>query len=191
MKKVIILVAAFSLLMAGVAFAGLAGGPHDLQSGSYSISGVSQKCQPCHVPHNPVSLAPPLWNHSNSVATYEIYDSATIDGATGAPGAESMSCMGCHDGTVALDAYVGGSTSVTLTGSAMLGTNLRDDHPVGIVYDTTADLALFDLDGVDEIPLYNNKVECASCHNVHDYDNSPFLRMSITSSALCLACHNK
>lgn len=34
-------------------------------------------------------------------------------------------------------------------------------------------------------------LECSSCHSVHNYDNSPFLRYTMTRSALCLGCHNK
>jgi predicted CXXCH cytochrome family protein len=192
MKKVIILVAALSLLTAGVAFAELATGPHDLQSGDQSVSGVTQKCKPCHVPHNPNALSPPLWNHSNAATGgYTIYSSATIDGATGQPGAESAACMGCHDGTVALDAFGGGTPSQTITGGANIGTNLRDDHPVGITYDTSADDALKAIAGLNVTLFAGDKVECGSCHDVHDYSNVPFLRMTLTSSVLCLDCHNK
>lgn len=71
----------------------------------------------------------------------------------------------------------------------LLGTDLRDDHPVSIVYPTigntdpkfnapsstrgagNAQLDWFDDgDGVledDEVRLYGTKVQCASCHNPH------------------------
>lgn len=190
MKKVIILVAALSLLTAGLAFAQIAGGPHDLQSGPQAVSGVDQKCKPCHVPHNPVALSPPLWNHSNSAPSYELYSSGTIDGTIYGPatGPESAACMGCHDGTVALDAYTGRTATDTISGTANIGTNLRDDHPVGVYYENIAELK--PASGL-AVTLYNTRVECASCHNVHEYVNSPFLRMTLTSSALCLNCHNK
>lgn len=34
-------------------------------------------------------------------------------------------------------------------------------------------------------------VECASCHDPHVENSTPFLRKANTESALCLACHNK
>lgn len=191
MKKIIILVAALSLMTAGIAFgAGLASGPHDLQSGPQSIGTVTQKCEPCHVPHNPIETDPPLWNHSNAAPAggYTLYASSTLNGTTNQPGANTASCMGCHDGTVALDAFGAGAGTTTITGTANIGTDLRDDHPVGIFYDSTNDLQLTD-DLVS--PLYGDRVECASCHNVHDYTNVPFLRMTLTGSELCLDCHNK
>jgi predicted CXXCH cytochrome family protein len=44
--------------------------------------------------------------------------------------------------------------------------------------------------------VYNNSrgtrvLECSSCHGVHNYDNSPFLRYTMAGSGLCLGCHNK
>jgi predicted CXXCH cytochrome family protein len=44
---------------------------------------------------------------------------------------------------------------------------------------------------VSGIPLFAGKLECASCHTVHDNSNVPFLRADNTGSALCLKCHNK
>lgn len=35
----------------------------------------------------------------------------------------------------------------------------------------------------------NNRLECSTCHNVHDEIISPFLRMSNANSDMCLACH--
>ncbi|MBN1447336.1 MAG: hypothetical protein JXA28_05345, partial [Bacteroidetes bacterium] len=34
-------------------------------------------------------------------------------------------------------------------------------------------------------------VECSSCHDPHDDTNGNLLRVSNTSSTLCLGCHNK
>jgi predicted CXXCH cytochrome family protein len=190
MKKVLILVAAFSLLLAGVSFAGLSGGAHDLYTGNQKVSGITQICEPCHVPHNPLSTSPPLWNHTDSTAAgYTLYSSQTLNGTTSTPAAQSLSCMGCHDGTVGLDSYGGvtGTYSITST-SANLGVNLADDHPVGITYDTAGDDALY---ASGTTYLYASEVECASCHDVHEYTNTPFLRASLTGSAICLLCHNK
>ena len=39
------------------------------------------------------------------------------------------------------------------------------------------------------VKLYDNRVECATCHNVHNPDNEPFLR--VRSDVLCQTCHLK
>ena len=89
--------------------------------------------------------------------------------------------------------------------SAILGTDLSDDHPISFTYGTTlatADGELFDptitasgLGGnIDADMLFgatNDQLECASCHDVHDDTHGNFLIMSNTASALCLTCHNK
>ncbi len=76
------------------------------------------------------------------------------------------------------------------------GTNLSDDHPIAMTYPTPAQDAAFhtppDLQrGWDDVPLYAGKVECPSCHAVHDPTYTPFLRRSNASSQLCLTCHVK
>ena len=42
------------------------------------------------------------------------------------------------------------------------------------------------------LPLFANKMQCATCHDVHSQANGrPFLRASTTGSEICLACHGK
>ncbi len=42
------------------------------------------------------------------------------------------------------------------------------------------------------LPLFANKMQCATCHDVHDGTTfRPFLRASTTGSELCLGCHGK
>lgn len=77
-----------------------------------------------------------------------------------------------------------------------LGTNLGDDHPIAMTYPTQAQDSKFNLPpdlghGWPDVPLYNGKVECATCHNVHDSGITPFLRISNVRSALCVKCHIK
>jgi predicted CXXCH cytochrome family protein len=47
------------------------------------------------------------------------------------------------------------------------------------------------VDGAHTVPLYTAKVECGSCHNVHDPQYPGFLRKSNAASALCTTCHIK
>jgi predicted CXXCH cytochrome family protein len=78
--------------------------------------------------------------------------------------------------------------------------NLSNDHPVSFIFDQ----ALVDTDAAggpvklvlptsgSPIRLFGaaaNRLECSSCHNVHDDAIEPFLVRSNTGSALCLTCH--
>lgn len=73
-----------------------------------------------------------------------------------------------------------------------IGPDLRNDHPVSIVY---ADAASADPSIRDTpesgVRLYAGRVECPSCHNVHDPQNLPFLRVPVSGSTLCYKCHDK
>jgi hypothetical protein len=94
-------------------------------------------------------------------------------------------CLACH--STAAGIVGAGATDFT---AFVIGTDLRNDHPVGIRYPTTAGagtdfrepprmearLAYFDTNGnahadAGEIRLYNSgdgyEVECASCHDPH------------------------
>jgi predicted CXXCH cytochrome family protein len=85
---------------------------------------------------------------------------------------------------------------------SFITTDLSDDHPVSFVYDD--DLA--NADGGLELPstapsglgstiqsdmLFSGRVECPSCHNVHDPDIFPFLIKPNINSSLCVTCHTK
>ncbi len=83
------------------------------------------------------------------------------------------------------------------------GTNLTNDHPVNIVYDASHPGVmkgkLFDPESkssglggtVTAKMLFENKVECPSCHDPHNPTIVPFLRLSTSNGTLCIACHNK
>jgi predicted CXXCH cytochrome family protein len=138
----------------------------------------------------------------------------------------SMLCLGCHDGTLAyvvVGAWTGsdkhdlinapGPGGIPDTSSwpncerchaemygkpavQWTGVDLRDDHPINMVYPTAAQDPQFNLPpdlarGWQNAPLFNGRVQCASCHNPHDPTNGAFLRMSNVGSALCVTCHRK
>lgn len=174
-------------------------------------------CVYCHTPHGG-QVEAPLWNRNFSVATYQMYTSATIDMSNpdGAPTGISMACLSCHDGTIGLDVIVNppnragtpvvpGTTPGTNTMPsglmAFLDTDLRNDHPISMVYDNSAsgDLAFYDASVIKlaGVKLFTDpaspgeKVQCASCHNPHNNTNEPFLRIDNTGSALCKTCHIK
>ena len=173
-------------------------------------------CVYCHTPHGG-QVDAPLWNRDFSSATYQMYSSATVDMTIDAnPTGVSMACLSCHDGTIGLDVVINppnawgdpgsvpGTTPGTNTmpvGETNLGTDLRNDHPVSVAYDPIQDPAFNTLASVEGAGLRFftdptspgvDKVQCASCHNPHDNTtNEPFLRLSNSSSTLCLTCHIK
>jgi predicted CXXCH cytochrome family protein len=194
----VIVIAALALVPAA-SWAGITGTAHDLKGAGY---GTDQICIFCHTPHNAKTpqLAP-LWNHASAAGPFTLYSSTTLQAVPGQPAGVSKACLSCHDGVTAIDAYGANTTGTAMTGSAALGTNLSDDHPVSITFDAalaTADGGLFTPEnanwvdaGTHKVPLYAAKLECGSCHNVHDDTEQPFLRKSNAASALCLTCHNK
>jgi predicted CXXCH cytochrome family protein len=207
-KKLAGLAAIAGLFFVGTASAqstSIVGTAHDL-SNEQNIPTGGQICIVCHTPHNADTTVAeaPLWNHETTGATFTLYDSPTFDGATtiGQPGGASKLCLSCHDGTVAIDSFGGRNGNIFMTGGEVLGTDLSGDHPISFTYDSalaTTDPGLYDpatqnsgLGGtIDADMLFAGSMQCASCHDVHDNSNSPFLRLSNAGSAMCLTCHNK
>ena len=204
MFKRFVFVSMALLVVASVGFAqGISGTAHDFSSTSWS---GGQICVVCHTPHNSdvtVSDAP-LWNHEVTAATFTLYSSSTFDASIAQPNGRSKLCLSCHDGTVAVDNF-GGATggSVHVTGDALLGTNLSNDHPVSFTYDATLatnDGGLFNpstansgLGGtIADDMLFSGELQCASCHDVHNGAGiSKLLVKSNAGSDLCLTCHDK
>jgi predicted CXXCH cytochrome family protein len=121
-------------------------------------------CVFCHTPHAAAtSAAAPLWNKTLPTTAYSVYNSPTMSAINNTLGAgdiqagTSIACLSCHDGTQAMDILInapgsGGFSSAggdagftwsgptvnaggTLTGGvALLGGDLRNDHPIGIFY---------------------------------------------------------
>jgi len=96
----------------------------------------------------------------------------------------TISCGKCHNGRVAHDIAI-----------KHLDTDLRNDHPVSMRF---AGLLRADEDYrrpntpngfKNGVKLYEGRVECASCHNVHDPSKDLFLRAN--SDVLCQTCHTK
>jgi hypothetical protein len=208
-------------------------------------------CVYCHTPHGAnKQIQAPLWNRTVNPGNYTIYDKpTTLMRPIGLPGPNSLTCLSCHDGTIAIDSILnmpgsggygnretgpsdmtfldtwagpgpngnhfkmgdpaGAAGSVadsTCTDAAchatsggakadfrsfVIGTDLRDDHPIGVQFPTTfgpevdfnepnvkipGKWAFFDVNGnnhadKNEVRLYDSgegpEVECASCHDPH------------------------
>jgi hypothetical protein len=143
------------------------------------------------------------------------------------PSGVSLACLSCHDGTVAINQEAGtnnflGGTAVA-TGSsgglptwADLGTNLQATHPISVNYPSFTFLnptsTALGAAAVGTWPtatptiasmLYNGKVECASCHDVHNQigdapNDSHLLKIGLAQTdstgrgdLLCRTCHIK
>ena len=219
-----------------------AGGPAGATMDSYR-NDYGEVCIYCHTPHGAnTTINAPLWNRTNKGNTYTVYNligSQASGNTVSQPGANSLTCLSCHDGTVAVDSIINmpgsgrysaaqqtaqdnsflntwsnpsglnaalhlgldqaGCLSCHIPGSVpgatatdftlfALGTDLNNDHPVGIAYPTAAgadfntptatrgNLKFFDTNGnsrpdKNEVRVYNTgegyEVECASCHDPH------------------------
>lgn len=71
--------------------------------------------------------------------------------------------------------------------------NLSNDHPVAFAWVTPNPGIWNDAPRDSRLRLFGptNRMECSTCHNVHDDTNSPFLAMSNDSSNMCMQCHDK
>ena len=247
----------------------------------YARNDYGQVCVYCHTPHgaNQQTNAP-LWNRTLNTGIYQIYDLGLTSGQNvSQPGDASLTCLSCHDGTIAIDSVInmpgsGGYSksqetsqdnaflsswsnrsgiavidhgviwspdSAAFTGPYncnrchienisigvadfkpfYLGTDLINDHPIGVTipaasqYDFRVTTGLvpnqfefFDNNGngkadTNELRLYFDgsagyRIECATCHDPHGVAPSSgaemypsFLRKSNANSELCLSCHVK
>ena len=210
-------------------------------------------CVYCHTPHGAnQTLKAPLWNRTMPTTPYTTYaalGTSTITQPITSPGTNSLTCLSCHDGTIAVDSIINmpnvngdggvspnyntatnrdtvqnntflngwtnpsgpdagshlgmndvGCLGCHAAGAPLgsgatdfrvfaIGTDLRDDHPVGVRFPdpgpgvdfaqpgvTTAELKIFDSNSngradSNEVRMYETgdgyEVECASCHDPH------------------------
>jgi predicted CXXCH cytochrome family protein len=204
MKRIICIVICVSFLF-NLSTIGqtIVGSSHDFSTQSWNST--NEICVVCHTPHNSnisVSNAP-LWNHTLTNSSFQLYTSATFNGTSGQPDGSSKLCLSCHDGSVALENFGGTTTGTHFATTGLLGTDLRDDHPISFLYDAalaTTDgqlknptTALSGLGGtISQNMLIANKMQCSSCHDVHNSSGvAGLLIKSNVASDLCLTCHIK
>jgi len=207
---------------------GVANSPHDFAVQPWN--GRQEICRVCHVPHDHSQAAQRylnglLWNHGLSSATYTMYNqawSSSITGTTSAqPDGTAKLCLGCHDGTVGIDTfdkYAGGAYFIddfnplfkipAFANGAQL--DLRGTHPISIAFPTGqtgdgrnfTDPAVATWNSGDTVAstLDRSKVQCSTCHDVHDKESLAGTRLLRTAqtvneggvaSGLCLTCHVK
>ncbi len=201
MKKALFIL--LSLAVAAFVYSAISGTAHDFSGNGWSGGEI---CVPCHTPHDSdtsISDAP-LWNHEVQASTFQVYTSTTMTATTGQPSGYSELCLSCHDGSVAIDSFGGATgTNFVSAGNGLVGTDLRNDHPISFTYDDTLatnDGGLHDpttensgLGGTITADLLQAGVmQCSSCHDVHGVTGvSSLLVKSNAGSALCLTCHDK
>jgi len=107
------------------------------------------------------------------------------------PAGTSFSAIGeLYQGPTGLPPTWGPNIGNMVTGDT--NADLSDDHPVSFTWvpgiTGIKDPAAW---GAAPLKLFNNRMECSTCHDVHDNTNAPFLRMSNVNSNMCLSCHIK
>lgn len=141
---------------------------HNLSSGSpstnyYRAGNEDEVCIFCHTPHGG-TLSAPLWNRALPVGDFTHYTSATlsttITNPTRVVNNESLVCMSCHDGDIAVGNIINASNRTSAApdndgtpipalflGMGIVGSaigqapdaslpfrNLTDDHPISFSY---------------------------------------------------------
>ena len=125
----------------------------------YKSDNESEICIFCHTPHGGNTQGP-LWNRSlPGAGSFTHYNSATISNylqglsVTRAVNDESLLCLSCHDGTIAVNhvlnqnnvtgppTIAGGDQPIVtdffgVPNPAYIGTNLSDDHPISFSYNS-------------------------------------------------------
>ena len=199
---IILTLAPFSLQGAGPN--SVLSSPHNLStagSGTIHATSEQQVCVFCHAPHKATAIQP-LWNRGLSSAVYQVYTSNSLQAQPGQPTGSSKLCLSCHDGTIGLGNVTSrtqtiamqGGVTVIPAGKTNLGTDLRNDHPISFVYDTTLVGKNAKLKNPGLLPSVvhldqNQNVQCTSCHDAHNDSLGKFLVMDNSSSQLCNACH--
>ncbi len=201
--------AGFVAVLAGAAMAQdmskIENTPHNM--GNLDVWGVvipdNRVCLPCHTPHNSQTGedggSMVLWNHALTTQTFEMY-TTQAGNQGGQPEGASKMCLSCHDGATAIDDFGGNDewfndVKIPADRPSNTGTDLSDDHPIGIEYPPPGLPGYFDkstFEGVRVVTINGvDRVECTSCHDAHDNSLGMFLRQTVTGSAICLECHDK
>lgn len=127
---------------------------HNLsRSGPGNVKALTDEriCVFCHTPHSGASSVDgihiPMWNHTLSTASYQLFRSPTLLSPTSPsiqPDGSARLCLSCHDGTVAIGSVIHGAGGGLIAmqgvglngempaGSSNYGIDLRGSHPISI-----------------------------------------------------------
>jgi hypothetical protein len=152
-----------------------------LATRNVKASSEDEICVFCHTPHGANLEQGPLWNRNLSSATYNTYNSGSLDATLEGvpldqPNGISKLCLSCHDGTIAIGSVrvLNGAMAtgpISMTGAEIdgtmpagngadtgftrrLGTDLTNDHPISFTYDS----ALVSKDGELRDPAVESNI---------------------------------
>lgn len=181
--------------------------PHNFAAADWNFRG--EICRVCHVPHDHGRTTylyenGLLWNHQVSAPAYTMYSSETVTHAQeGAPMGIAKLCLGCHDGSVAVNQFdknANGDATYTdpdtlevinyteifigdididfKMPNGRIPFDLQGTHPISISYtgsDPNMNLPSSTMGSSGTIAdvLDNGLVQCSSCHDVHDQESVP------------------
>lgn len=133
---------------------GVEGSVHDFSGTNYTWNTRHGVCSPCHAAHNtdPAQVAP-LWAHQTTTGPFTMYSSPSLNATMPSqPLGVALACLSCHDGTVAINAPIGGlgtNTAYYIDPTFVISPDLHVTHPISFVYDASLAAA----DGGLENPL--------------------------------------
>jgi len=224
MKKlalVAVVVAVVAMMAFGVYASDIRNTKHNLsmQSNNYTHStDYNEICVFCHTPHAAGSW--PLWNRDmTGISGFKMYTTSPTFKVTATDiDSTSKLCFSCHlDANKVKDNLRNPSNlknnaqptfNKGIHSTAVIGYDLRDDHPIGFNYNNVVGTNKYDIDTADNVAtkmgggetaaslFTNGDMTCATCHDVHGKGSAGsvipvLLRRSNASSMLCLACHKK
>jgi len=223
MKKlalVAVVVAVVAMMAFGVYASDIRNTKHNLSmqaTNNYTHStNYNEICVFCHTPHAAGTW--PLWNRDMSgIPSFQMYSTSPTFKVTATDiDSTSKLCFSCHlTANSVKNPLLNPSNLVNsaqptfnkgIHSTAVIGSDLRDDHPIGFNYSNvagnnsyeleTATNAASNLGGTTAQIFPNGYMTCATCHDVHGKvsGNSVIkvlLQRSNASSMLCLSCHKK
>lgn len=210
MKKLLLAVVVASV--ASVASAAIEGSSHDMNTVTFGSAGGGSACAYCHMPHGGAVVAgAPLWARNTNILadTAYTYYSSVFGGQPppSAFGGPTKLCLSCHDGSQSvarvlrngggnLDLNGGAQVPIPVGHATYLGTDLSNDHPVSVTYNSANPTAGLAATPPSAFPLFtNNTIECSSCHEAHaargQADAYPTRQFMVAYSGdFCVACHS-
>jgi predicted CXXCH cytochrome family protein len=167
------------------------GSKHDFTRAEWNVTNAA--CLPCHVAHEYSRPEPKvgLWEQKPAPRAGELY--APVRST---PGPTSLRCLACHDANSAPDTFGDETRGIppTLPARSRIAVNgrLSTDHPIGVRY-PLGDRQFQSVGTAtanQRVRLFGGRVECSSCHEVHDAFDLPYmLVMPNNESRMCLNCH--
>lgn len=151
------------------------------------------RCVFCHAPRShSLSLGSWIADQPENILVYP-YDRPSGETPPGRPDGASLTCLGCHDGTIALGDIVS-RTKSTETARGNTRTDYSDGHPVSLPYEPSESDGGSPLVSRNMLPEQvrldeQGKIQCTTCHDPHDDTFGNFLVMEDSDKLLCMACH--